>query len=208
MAGKSGKKAQVKVSGAATAFTDEATTEVTADTVFQITDTAKRVWDRTATITVKVDTVTQASSLYTLNRLTGTVTFLSAIGAAAVVTVSGSYLPLSTAAEAKSYRYSVNGVVASKAAFGASWDTNLAGIKNVAGSLSEWHDPADTYFTDALVAGSPVVIEFWSNSAGAFDAKCWALLDSTGISAVLTGNVEESVSFVGTTDADGRTISG
>lgn len=46
-----GRKAQVKISGTATTFTGETTT-TTDDQIYQIDDTTKRVWDRTATITV------------------------------------------------------------------------------------------------------------------------------------------------------------
>lgn len=110
-----GRKALVKVSGAGVAFLDEATTKVTANTVYQITDAAKRVWDRSATITVEVDAdgagaggfVVAAASTYTVNRLTGTITFNADQGVDAIVRVDGTYLPLSTAAEGRSDRKSV-----------------------------------------------------------------------------------------------------
>src|SRR3954452_186344 len=100
-----GRKGLIKVSGVGVAFVGEATTKVTANTVYQITNATKRGWDRAAAITVKKDGVAQAAALYTLNRLTDTVTFLADIGGAPVVTLDGTYLPLSNAAEAKSFSY-------------------------------------------------------------------------------------------------------
>lgn len=207
MAGISGKRAQVKVSGSGLSFTAEATTKVTANTVYQITDTAKRVWDRSATITVYKDAVAQAATLYTLNRLTGTVTFLADIGAAPAITVTGTYLPLSVAAEAKSYTYGIQKAALDDTAFGDTYETKLHGLKSASGRVGRWHT-TDTYFSDALVAGAPVVIEFWSNSAGTFDVKMWAMLDSDSMSVALRGVNEEDVSFVGAADTDGRVVSG
>ncbi len=201
-----GRKALVKVSGTSSAFAAEATTAVTAGTVYQITSTAKRVWDRSATITVLKDAVAQAATLYTLNRLTGTITFGSTVGAS-VITVTGSYLPLSTAAEAKQYSYTVSQSPLDDTAFADSWNTKVLSLKSVSGSLSEWHT-ADTYFTDALVAGDPVVLEMYSDSAGSADVKIWAMLNQTQIESALESLVGKSVDFVGAADADGRTISG
>lgn len=207
MAGISGKLAQVKVSGSGVAFTAEACTKVTANTVYQITDAAKRVWDRSATISVYKDAVLQAATLYTLNRLTGTITFLADIGAPPVVTVTGTYLPLSVAAEAKSYTYGIRGDALDDTAFGDTYETKLHGLKSASGRVGRWHT-TDTYFSDALVADAPVVIEFWSVSTGAFDVKMWAMLDSDSMSVALRGVNEEEVSFIGSADADGRVVSG
>lgn len=204
MAGKAGRKALIKVSGTATAFTDEACTNTVANLEYQITDSAKRVWDRTATITVSVGGTPVAATTYTLNRLTGTVIFGSA--SVRVVTVTGSYLPLSTAAECKEYSYALAAELLDDSVFGDTWRTFVQGLKKISGSLGRWY--IDAYFTDALTAGEPVAVEFYSDSSGSFDVRCWALLNQAQIQSPIAGLIDESVSFEGVTDSDLRAISG
>lgn len=207
MAALSGKNAAIYVSGVSTSFTDEACTTVSANTVYQITNTAKRVWDRSVTVTVKKDTVAQAATLYTLNRLTGTVTFLADIGGGHTITVSGNYLPISQAAQAKTYSYTIAAGNLNVTKFGDTYTTAILGLKNVSGSLSTWG--IDTYFRDALIAGSPVVIEFWTDTtSGVYDLRVWALLTNEQVKEAVAGAVDVSVSFVGSTDVDTREISG
>lgn len=202
-----GRKALVKVTGSAVAFTTEATTRLTANTVYQITSATKRVWSPTATITVYKDAVSQSAALYTLDRLNGKITFLSDIGGSAVVTVSGDYLPLSTAAEAKEYSYEISKDVLDDTAFGDSYRTKVPGLMSVSGSISRWYS-TDTYFSDAVQSDTPVVLEMWSDSSASFDCRLWAFISRDGTTAPLKGLVDESVSFIGTTDTDLRSISG
>lgn len=206
MAGTAGRKALVKVSGDATAFTNEATTTAD-DTVYQITSATKRVWDRFVTIVVKdggVEVDAEADP-YTINRLTGKVTFESS-DAGRVITVSGDYLPLSAAAEAKDYNYGMTATLLDDSAFGDSWRTRVQGLKAIAGKLGRWLS-ADTVFSDALTDDTPVVIEMYSNGAITRDFIFWATINSDEMQAPLQGLLEESVSFEGTVDADLRTIS-
>src|SRR4051812_25153572 len=100
-----GKLGLVKLGGTPTAFTNEATTATVANKVYQIANTAKRVWSPTATITVKDGgvAVNAVTDPYTINRLTGKVTF--AATTARVITISGTYLPMLTIAKAKSITY-------------------------------------------------------------------------------------------------------
>lgn len=206
MAGTPGRKALVKVSGAAVSFTDEACSTVTANTVYQITNAAKRVWDRTAAITVKKDAVTQSAALYTLNRLTGKITFLADIGGGHTITVSGSYLPMSTAAEGKAYNYDLMRAILDDTEFGDSDVTKVPGLKDASGSIGRWWS-VNTYFRDALLSENAVVLEFYTDASAAFDMRMWALIDKAGIAAAAAGLIDESVNFVGATDADGRVTS-
>lgn len=202
-----GRRALVKVSGTAVAFTDEATTNVGGDLkTYQINATAKRVWDRTAAVTVKKNTVVQATTLYTVNRLTGTIVFNNVILITDTVTVSGQYLPMTTAAEAKEYAYNLQAQNQDDTEFSDTFITRKQGLKTITGSLSKWY--VDGTFEGYLNNETPKVLELYSDSSGAFDVKAWVLLSKEGISAVVSGLVEESVDFEGITDIDGRTISG
>src|SRR5688572_23659970 len=158
MAAAAGRKIRVKVSGAAAAFVDEACTNSGDNKTYQITNAAKRVWDRSVTVTVKKDAVAQSATLYTLNRLSGKITFAADQGAG-VITVSGSYLPMSLAAEAKSWRLSFLGVNAEDTTFEDNDVTRLQARADVSGQLGRWW--VDGYFHDALAAGDPVVAEMF-----------------------------------------------
>lgn len=200
----SGRKALLKVTGAGVSFTDEATTTITANTVYQITNAAKQVWDRTVAIVVKKDTVVQASTLYTVNRLTGTITFLADIGGGHTITVSGTYLPVSTAAQAKDYTHEMSAQNLDVSKFGDTYINRIQGLKDVAGTLSDWK--VDNYFHDALLAGNPIVLEFWLDSGTSYDIRVWSLLSKAQIKTLLKGALEEAISFTGTTDVDSRAI--
>src|SRR4051812_21765948 len=100
MPGIAGRKALVKVTGAPVAFAGEATTDSGDHQTYQITNAAKRVWDRATTLVVKVAAVVTVES-YTFNRLTGKVTFATVNAGRGAVTLDGAYLPLSVAIGAK-----------------------------------------------------------------------------------------------------------
>lgn len=211
MAGVAGRKALVKVTGAAVSFTAEATTMSDADTVYTITNTAKRIWDQTATITVLDGGVAVNAALdpYSINRLTGVVTFDGA--AVRVITVTGSYLPASTAVGAKRFTYTLDRAALDDTDYDSAntnsgFDSKLPGLKKISGSIGRnWS--SDTYFTDALTTGLPVVIEFYSDRSSSADMKCWALLNKDALQSALGGKVDADVEFEGTTDADSRSIS-
>lgn len=207
-----GRRGLVKVTGAAVAFTAEACTTITANTVYQITNATKRVWDRAAAITVKKDGVAQAATLYTLNRLTGTVTFLADIGAGHVITLDGQYLPLSNAAEAKSFSYKLMRELLDSTSYdSATTDQGFkrkdVGLYDASGTLGQWVS-VDRYFETALIQGDPVVVELWADRATAFDIRFWAALSQQQIESVCDGLVSQTVEWVGDPDVDGRMISG
>jgi hypothetical protein len=207
-----GRKAQVKVAGALVAFTNEPTTAVTPLVDYQVTNAAKRVWDRAMTPTVQVSTdggttyPTASATLYSINRLTGTVTFSPALTGTPLVRVSGSYLPLSVVAEASEYSYSLTAKNADYPRLGDVYATRVQTLKDVSGSLSRWY-AADPYFTNALTAETPVLLEFYASSASAPDLRCWAVVNKEEIKAALDGLTETTVSWDGASDTEGRSIS-
>jgi len=265
---KAGQTCQVKVIGVGVAFVGEATSS-SDDTTYQITDTAKRVFDRTATVNVHVfganhaaeagttttnikvtghglvtgdlivnttrsnaariitkidddnftvaavtsqtdgDTIafypTEAAANTTKNRLEGKVTFSGAL--ARTVRISSTYLPLAAAAEAHAYSYKLARDAIDKTDFGQGFKyrTKIVGLKDITGSLTEWLT-TDTALYDYLIAGNPVVLEFWSDTGDAYDVKCWALLNSDQMSAVCDGELDEVVEFEGSVDADNNVV--
>lgn len=198
-----GRKALVKVSGAGVAMTNEATTNVGGDNMtYRVTNTARRIWSRTGAITVRVggNVVTAG---FTINRLTGTITFTTA--ATRTVTVSGDYLPVATVAEAHEYTYTLTAANEADNAFGDTFVTRVQTQKDISGSLSVWRT-IDATFETALLSGSPVVLEFYSDGSQAFDLRAWALLNQNEIAAAVDGLVDQAVSFEGVQDADNRVV--
>jgi hypothetical protein len=207
MAKLTGKKAQVKVSGSALTLTAEPTTDAGAHLVYQITSTAKRVLDPTATITVYEDGVSSAAA-HTVNRLNGTVTFTVARGTAVVVTVSGSYLPLTTAINCTDWTLNLSAQSADVSDFGsAGWVERLAISKDATGSVKSWRDTVDRTWETALIAGTPVVISLYTNSANNPDFLVWATLNKQQVQAALKSAQTQSIDFEGAADADNRVVS-
>lgn len=201
MAELAGKSAVVKISGYAADFTDEPTTANPSRTEYQVTNSLKHVWDRTAAITVKRSTDgtnwnTVNSNEYTLKRLCGKVIFLSAQAINTQIKVSGKYLTMSTAAYAHEFSYSRACEPLAVTTFGDTHINRIPGLKSASGSLKQF-DVTDTYFIDALLIGNPVVIEFRAQASGN-PLRLWAYLDSSELSAAINNPQEESVSFSST----------
>ena len=191
MAAGAGNHAKIMCSGAATSFVGEATT-ATGNVKYQITDTAKRVLDRTASISVHLydaddtaeggttttnitmtghglvtgdlivnttrsnaarlvtkvdddnvtvtavtsqtsgDTIakynTEATTAYTLNRLSGYATYASATSR--TIRISGSYLPMTEMAQAYNLTYSISGDNQDVTTFGDDWIVRIQGQKD------------------------------------------------------------------------------
>ncbi len=201
-----GRKALVKVSGAAIVFTDEAFTDSGDHKTYQITSTTKRVWDPTAAVVVKTGGVTTVE-VYTVDRLRGRITFALVDALRGAVTVSGSYLPMSVAARSKAYTWSLMQTLLDDTDFeDTGFVTRNVGLHDVSGTISRWKS-TDTYFADTLIAGLPVVIEFFLDATGLPDLCVWALLDKDDVKSAIAGLVEEDVSFQGAPDADLRVAS-
>lgn len=200
MAAKAGRLVAIKVSGEAVSFTDEATTTAD-DTTYQITDAAKRVWDRSATVTVE-DGGSATAEAYTVNRLAGTITFGSADNTR-VITVSGSYLPMSTLAEGHDVELTCTATNGDESVFGDADVVRSQLFKDCAGSIGRFGS-VDTYLADAFDAEVPVVVEFSPDGGTTPHFRAWALLNKSAFQGARKTYLEESVSFEGAADVDGR----
>lgn len=204
-----GYKSRVKVSGTAVNITAEATTDAGDHKSYQVTNTARRVLSPTAAITVKSDGTT-VSSGYTLDRLTGTVTFAVARGAAEAITIDGAYLPVSDVALARSYSYELSAGMLDASTFVDSadgWMRKAQGQLDVSGSIGNLHDAADSLFRDALRSGSLVVLSFYPDASSTPSLIVWARFEKVTDDSAMDALVSESVDFVGSADADGRVVS-
>ncbi len=204
-----GKIGLVKIGGTPTAFTDEATTATVANKTYQITNTAKQIWSPTATITVKNGgvAVDPDADPYSINRLTGKVTFVATT--ARVITISGTYLPMTTIAKSKSITWEKGNEVLDDTTFDSNgYEENIPGIHSVNASLGKnWESTYSAVFWNAIINGSLLVIQIFHDSAAAADVAFWARPTKQTISAATRAVVGEDLTFVGSSDADLRVVS-
>lgn len=205
MPGIAGRKALVKVPGAPVAFAGEATTNTGDDQTYQITNAAKRVWDRDTVLVVKEAGVPTVES-YTYNRLTGKVTFAAPDGGRGAVTLDGAYLPMSVAIGAYAFSYSIAKAMLIDTdfdgAFTSGYDSYQPGMLSVEGSISR-RLTTDLSLRDAALSGDPVVIQLFIDRTGAVDLALWAILDQRGAEAAFDAIQAESIQFKGTADDQG-----
>jgi hypothetical protein len=212
MPGIAGKKALVKVGGIPVTLTNEATTDAGDHKNYQITTAARRVLDRATAVVVKNGgvAVNPLVDPFTVNRLSGTVTFVAADGAR-VITVSGKYVPLTSAVSSKNYTYSLARTALMDTDFDSAntntgFNTYQAGQLDISGSVGR-RITTDTAMRDALIAGDPVVIEFFSDRSAAADMVCWALLNKDQVQSAVDGMQEGSIDFSGAADDYGLAAS-
>lgn len=204
MAAKAGRLALVKVSGTGVSFTAEAVSTVTTNKVYQITNTAKRVWDRSATITVldggvAVDAVADP---YTINRLTGVVTFTATT--VRVITLTGTYLPMTTIAEGTDVSFDASADNATDTAFTDADHTRIQLGKDCSGSIGRWLS-TDTVFADFFAGLVPFVVEI-ALDGSTVDIRCWGIASKDSVGASRKALITEGLQFEGAADADGRSF--
>ena len=192
MAEQPGKNTLIKISGAPTTMTAEATTLITTGLVYQITNAVKQVLDPATVPTVLVGGSPVSASTYSINYLNGKITF--AASATRTVTVTGKYLPMSIAAYANSMSNAKSVDVHDSTPFQATHKTRIAGLKSASGTLTQF-DVTDTTYSAALVAGLPVVMEIRTASTDEPN-RFWALLESTEVQAAIDGIQSETISWV------------
>jgi hypothetical protein len=199
MAANAGKLCAVKLSGSGLSMTAEATTG-TGNTSYQITNTAKRVLDPTAAITVKDGGVTTVES-YTLDRLQGKIVFGSTVG-------PHHHRRRDVSADDDDRRG--EGVLASRR---RTRDARGHGIprhrrhadpeRERLQRLRRPVEEREQNFKTALDAAVPVVLEF-SRASGTVFARAWALFQTNGIIGREEGTDQETIAFDGSADTDGR----
>lgn len=201
----SGRSALIKASGTGVGMTDEATTDVGGThTDYQITAAAKRIISPFAAVVVEADTVALAENLYTVNRLTGTITFAVARGSSEAITVTSTYLPMTTIGEASEWSLEISNNSEDASVLGDTWAKRENTLGDVSGSFSKFH--VDNTFITKLTDQSVVLVEFYVQSASIPEARAWALLSSISINVEATSLMAESTDWQGTIDTEGRSV--
>lgn len=200
----------VKAGGTATVLTNEATTKVTANTVYQITDATKRVLDPDTALVVEVDAdgagggayATANPSTYTVDYMFGKVTFAADQGAPATVRLSGKYIPTLVVLEGIDFEVDDSVNLIEKTVFGDVWRTRMVGLQEASGSftvialLTNDLDPGagTTKIRTAMRAGTKFLLEY--RPGGATDYwRAWVLLSDGNEKASPDARIEGSVKF-------------
>ena len=185
---KQGFNSLIKAQSSAVVFTDEATT--TGDDIsYQITDTSKRLWDLETPILVE-DSAVPTTESFKVNRLTGTITFESAVSR--TITVSGSSVTPVTVAQGKSFTF--NGVreVLDNTIFQNESRTFQSGLLTGTAEIGRFY--VDTFFFDQLLNGEIKILEFYADDS-LDPIRAFGLVTSETIEDPVAGLVEESISF-------------
>lgn len=205
-----GRLGLVKVGGTPTSFTAEAVTVLTTNKKYQITNSAKRIWSPTATITVlaAATPVNPVTDPYVINRLTGVITFTN-VSARGTVTVTGTYLPMATIAKSHSVMYDRgNGLLDDTTFDSNGFDESIPGIQSISASLGKnWETTYAGILSAALLAGTQLVIQIFHNKNNAAAMVFWARATKQTIKAATRDIIGEELAFVGTHDVDKRVIS-
>jgi hypothetical protein len=198
-----GYSSTLKVSGTAVPVTGEACSVVTAGSVYQVTATGRRIVEPTATLTVKDNGTTIASTLWTFNYLSGIVTFVG-YTATGPVTMDLSYLPVTVVAEVKSSTLDAKAeMLDSTTQDSGGWTQRVRGIASASGSfefLSLSTADLDTVMVGEQslntihAGGTPKLLELtWG--AGALKWRGWVLLSGISTKSESNGLVSGTCNF-------------
>ncbi len=197
----------VKIGGTSTAFSTEACTEVTANTVYRITDATKQVWDPTAALTVEVDPLADgnwaAAGTHTVDWLRGKVTFAADQGGPALVRVSGFYIPLLAVATAREYAFDLAVGLPDTTTFGSAGERErIAALGDLSGSLGLVEDLATDHdtgggtrtFSALVLAKTKAFLEIKGGGV-AQNVRAWVLFDSGGIDGALDDAIVSRIAW-------------
>lgn len=180
--GFAGYNATIKAIGSTTSFTTEACTHLGSGKSYQITNTAKRVWDRATTLTVFDNGVDKTDKVLTFDYLFGTVTFQSAYSVTGPVTITGSYFPLTALAKYRSFTLTMTDANIETtdlptAQGNSGIRTYINGLKTVSMQVDGIYNNSAPVYHSYLVGRSEVVIELSPDGGGVTIARGFFKLD-------------------------------
>lgn len=185
-----GYKALIKEQSSAIVFTDEATTTAD-DQIYQMTNTAKRIFDYDTDVVVE-DGGSPTAESYTLNRLNGTVTFTS-VDAGRVITLTGKYVTLVDVVEAKEFSFDGALDMGDKTVFQNTERTYEPLLLSATATIGKFHS-IDNYFINMLFNGNVKVLEFYyDNTEDPF--RVYALVSSDSLAIPIEALQEESITL-------------
>lgn len=156
MAAIAGHSARLEATGASTAMTTEATTNLGSD-IYQITDASKRVIDPTQSITVADGGGTVSAANYTIDYLFGRIIF--GVTPTGSVTITANYLPRIEFACARSASINLERTALDKTCFQPDASAGQAAVKRFMGLITASGDLEDISSPVATTFGSETLRE-------------------------------------------------
>jgi hypothetical protein len=201
-----GHHAIVYASGTAAVLTNEACTNLSIHKVYQITAATKQVLSPTYAVT------TNGTGNFTVNRLTGTLTFAADQTLNEPITVSGEYLPMGQLLYAKDFSLSIKPKITDITPFGQNYQTVTRSLNDVNGTIGTFYDPTEVatlsiapYWNTEMLADATIAINFYMSAN--YSLLAWALMDSEELKDAVDGVLEQTISWSGDSDADGHIVS-
>ena len=197
----------ISVTGASTPDTGEACAHVSgsgSSRLYQVTSTAKRVWDPSVAVTVKDGGTPVTAADYVFNSLAGTIQFAGYTPSGSI-TLDGSYFPIYPAALANKFDLDIKATLVDTSNFDGSGAveryptlSDFSGTLHVLEDMLTVLDSGSLTWESIMAAKTPVVIAVhFGTSAAPLWFKGWAILESTKVSAAIAGVLEGDVGFKG-----------
>ena len=196
--GYAGYLAKILQPGTPTATTGEACTLVSGKT-YQINDTAKRIWDRSATIVVYDNAVDHSADVQDIDYLFGKVTFDSSYTVTGAVTVDVTYLPMTQLGKGQSYNLTMSANPIDNTDFATAqanggYKTFEPGLRTVALELSGIFDATVNSKAD-LAARNELIVEIDPAGDQSSLARGFFKIVDTGQSGDVGALEEETLSL-------------
>lgn len=196
-----GANAALRVNGAANAVTAEACTSLGGGR-YQVTNTARRIWDPAVAVTVKDGGVTVSPTLYAFSYLFGVVTFVG-YSPSGAVTVDGSWASMVSVAEGRSFEFGPAIDLLDTSVFGQAFKSKLATLQDVMASMEVLASPLVDL--DGVTGGTQSLVSFLENATvkvfevdlSSVYLRAFVTFDSIKIAAAVTDLVTTTISMQG-----------
>ncbi len=184
----------MKTTATSTTFTNEATTEIVADTRFRITNAAKRFWDKAAAVTVKKNGTTITTG-FTIEYAGGEVVFDTALQPADTITVSGKHWTMEQKLLCNNWSLDASQDLGEITTFASNgWKENLPTLKEFSVAVESYWP--NNEFTAQF--GDEVALQLYVDSgANKYRYECFAILNSESIETPVDDIINDSLEFTG-----------
>lgn len=165
--------------------------------LYQVTNTAKRLWDPTVPVVVKDGGTVVSAADYVFNYLFGFIQFTAhAVGGA--ITVSGSYLPIVPYANASKFDFTIKQTLVDTTFFGSQAVLRTPTITDAEGTIEAFDSTltildGDMLDIEAVFYGQKPFVNTITLGAGAL--RCFALFESPKTSGSVADVVKSAMAW-------------
>jgi hypothetical protein len=198
MSGVAGYKAQLKIGGTPTVFTDEPLLELS-EFVYRITNPIKRVLSANHEVVIEDDNNDIITPL-AINYLEGVI-LLADPGFVLPIRISGRYIPLSFVGGSKEYTLEIAGEILDDSAFhsdteiSSGYRSKVQGIHDVSCSFVRWNDLSNNKLKEAKLSKTPIFVSINPGASKTF-IKGWFQIETDSLSGDIGSLEQEDLSLV------------